>query len=601
MKKNSAFRRSLLLAYGAVLVFALLLMAVYMIASPSLFAHNRAQDLLPRGRLIADYIESTLSGDLPSSYLAPIISRNASQWDAAVWVVDIQGRTLIRTQTSGKEQVGALPQILWDSMIPTVLQGSDATLIASNNALSAPSSPDKFSQRRLVSIAVPIRYDSKIIGAVFMAQTLEDALADTRVFTNTLLLAMVAMLLLLLPFLYLFAGRITRPLKDIRDTALMMAGGDLSVRADESRRDEYGELGHVLNMLSSELGRTISTLQMERNRLRSIVEGMSEGILALNSDGSLSFINASGCRLLELPQDGAGLRSRAPEVLSLFDQALLRHEPVSDTLWRGETALHISITPLHDGEQSGGVVGILTDVTSVERLEQTRRDYVANVSHELRTPLTAMRALMEPLRDGMVTSEEQRQQIYSVVLRETMRLSRLVSDMLELSRLQSGTASMEISVFQPRQVLESVRDIYLPYAEDYQTRFIYDVPPDLPSIRGNPDRTQQVLVALVDNAFKYTGEGGTVTLSVLPCPDYLQVSVRDTGVGISEADLPHVFERFYKVDKSHHSKGTGLGLAIASEIMHQLGETLTVTSELGKGSCFSLTLHYAQEDPSSRQ
>ena len=226
-----------------------------------------------------------------------------------------------------------------------------------------------------------------------------------------------------------------------------------------------------------------------------------------------------------------------------------------------------------------GCVGIVSDVTSAERLEQTRRDYVANVSHELRTPLTAMRALIEPLRDGLVKTEEQRQQIYDVVLRETMRLSRLVNDMLELSRLQSGTASLSRSVFAPLPLFNLIHETYSAYAEDYQQTFVYDVPEDLPSVRGNPDRTQQVLIVLLDNAFKYTPEGGVVTLSACAEGDVVRVRVRDTGVGIPAADLPHVFDRFYKVDKSHHSKGTGLGLAIAYEIMKHLGEEMSVTSE----------------------
>ena len=235
-------------------------------------------------------------------------------------------------------------------------------------------------------------------------------------------------------------------------------------------------------------------------------------------------------------------------------------------------------------------------MTSAERLEQTRRDYVANVSHELRTPLTAMRALIEPLRDGLIRTEEQRQQTYDVVLRETMRLTRLVSDMLELSRLQSGKASLTKSVFSPGPVLGLIRETYSAYAEDYQQTFVYDVPDTLPDVLGNPDRTQQVLIALLDNAFKYSAEGGTVTLSAVVDGGVIRVTVRDTGIGISPEDLPHVFDRFYKADKSHGGKGTGLGLAIAYEIMKQLGEEMKVDSVLGEGSAFMFTLHTAAQN-----
>ena len=149
-------------------------------------------------------------------------------------------------------------------------------------------------------------------------------------------------------------------------------------------------------------------------------------------------------------------------------------------------------------------------------------------------------------------------------------------------------------MFSPRSVLDVIRDTYSAYAEDYQQTFVYDVPDVLPDVTGNPDRTQQVLVALLDNAFKYTPEGGTVTLRADVEDEVIRVSVTDTGVGIGPEDLPHVFDRFYKADKSHHSRGTGLGLAIAYEIMKHLGEEMTVESEPGRGSRFCFTLHIAK-------
>ena len=317
----------------------------------------------------------------------------------------------------------------------------------------------------------------------------------------------------------------------------------------------------------------------------------------MDAQGQTTLINPAVSRLLSLPQDVADVRAAAPDVYAMFDESLESGEPVLRTIWVRELALRVSIAPLQQKDGTGaGCVGILSDVTSAERLEQTRRDYVANVSHELRTPLTAMRALIEPLRDGLIKTEEQRQQTYDVVLRETMRLTRLVSDMLELSRLQSGKASLTKSVFSPGPVLGLIRETYSAYAEDYQQTFVYDVPDTLPDVLGNPDRTQQVLIALLDNAFKYSAEGGTVTLSAVVDGGVIRVTVRDTGIGISSEDLPHVFDRFYKADKSHGGKGTGLGLAIAYEIMKQLGEEMKVDSVLGEGSAFMFTLHTAAQN-----
>lgn len=623
-KRHSAsFRRVLVLVYGTVILFALLITGIYTVVSPQIFASNKISDLIPKGQIIAGYIESTLRGELSSTYLVPLIGRSTSQWEATVWVVDASGDTLIRTQQIEGRRVGRLPAKLSKSMLPQVLSGEVATHVGSMEDLTV---SDGTSQRRsarsssvmnglsegsaktpetdsteevmngnLVVVAVPITFMDEVIGAVFMAQSMTEIMGGMQALTNTLALSLLLVGLLMLPVVLFFASRMVRPITRMRTVALTMAGGDLTARAEDGSNDEYGELGRALNHLSSELGSTISSLQMERNRLQSLINGLSEGIIAVDAEGATTLINPAVYGLLNLQSTDDNVRAAAPDVFAMFDQALSSAQAVKKTVWQGDVALHISVSPLllQSGEVTG-CVGIVSDVTSAERLEQTRRDYVANVSHELRTPLTAMRALIEPLRDGLVKTEEQRQQIYDVVLRETMRLSRLVNDMLELSRLQSGTASLSRSVFAPLPLFNLIHETYSAYAEDYQQTFVYDVPEDLPSVWGNPDRTQQVLIVLLDNAFKYTPEGGVVTLSACAEGDVVRVRVRDTGVGIPAADLPHVFDRFYKVDKSHHSKGTGLGLAIAYEIMKHLGEEMSVTSEPGRGSCFTFTLHIAQ-------
>ena len=623
-KRHSAsFRRVLVLVYGTVILFALLITGIYTVVSPQIFASNKISDLIPKGQIIAGYIESTLRGELSSTYLVPLIGRSTSQWEATVWVVDASGDTLIRTQQIEGRRVGRLPAKLSESMLPQVLSGEIATHVGSMEDLTV---SDGASQRKsawsssvmnglsegsaktpetdsteevmngnLVVVAVPITFMDEVIGAVFMAQSMTEIMGGMQALTNTLALSLLLVGLLMLPVVLFFASRMVRPITRMRTVALTMAGGDLTARAEDGSNDEYGELGRALNYLSSELGSTISSLQMERNRLQSLINGLSEGIIAVDAKGATTLINPAVYGLLNLQSTDDNVRAAAPDVFAMFDQALSSAQAVKKTVWQGDVALHISVSPLllQSGEVTG-CVGIVSDVTSAERLEQTRRDYVANVSHELRTPLTAMRALIEPLRDGLVKTEEQRQQISDVVLRETMRLSRLVNDMLELSRLQSGTASLSRSVFAPLPLFNLIHETYSAYAEDYQQTFVYDVPEDLPSVWGNPDRTQQVLIVLLDNAFKYTPEGGVVTLSACAEGDVVRVRVRDTGVGIPAADLPHVFDRFYKVDKSHHSKGTGLGLAIAYEIMKHLGEEMSVTSEPGRGSCFTFTLHIAQ-------
>lgn len=214
-----------------------------------------------------------------------------------------------------------------------------------------------------------------------------------------------------------------------------------------------------------------------------------------------------------------------------------------------------------------------------ERLEHTRRDYVANVSHELRTPIAAIRAMGETLRDGMTKTEEKKSLFYNNIVRESMRLSRLVDDMLELSRLQSGTEAMQKSSFDLREVIQNAADVYSHVAVEAGIEFL--LPVDLEeamAVFSNPDRIEQVLIILLDNAIKHTPAGGSVTLLMSGKSNHVELCVSNTGEGIPEEDLPYIFERFYKADKSHSGGGSGLGLSIAKEIIKGLGENIRAES-----------------------
>jgi signal transduction histidine kinase len=226
-------------------------------------------------------------------------------------------------------------------------------------------------------------------------------------------------------------------------------------------------------------------------------------------------------------------------------------------------------------------------------LEQTRRDYIANVSHELKTPVTSIRAIGETLNDDVFLEKIDKKKYYSMILRESMRLELLIEDMLELSRLQSGNVALEKSLVNvEKMILEAVEEFEV-MADDLEVTF--NTPKNLkhiPDVFTNKNRIIQVLVILLDNAFKFTEAEGCVSVDVVAETDFIKVSICDTGLGIDKEDISFVFDRFYKVDKAHASMGTGIGLSIASEIMSHLDEEIYVKSEIGKGSSFTFTIHF---------
>ena len=232
-------------------------------------------------------------------------------------------------------------------------------------------------------------------------------------------------------------------------------------------------------------------------------------------------------------------------------------------------------------------------VNQSKLLEQTRRDYVANVSHELKTPVTSIRAMAEILKDGSLVDKVDKDKYYSMILRESIRLESLIKDMLELSKLQSGKESLEKKKVRLNETLLQVIEEFKVISEDLDIELIIDIDFDnLPEVYTNINRIAQVLVILVDNAFKYTSDNGSVTLKVLKQEDYIKVSVCDTGIGVEEEDIPFIFDRFYQADKSHSSEGTGIGLSIAWEIMKNLDENIYYESNDVYQSIFNFTIHY---------
>lgn len=407
------------------------------------------------------------------------------------------------------------------------------------------------------------------------------------------------------PLVSSLVAEIATPIAGLRDAAVKIAGGALNAKASEKGPGELGQLGKAINNLSYQLSRNMYQLILERNRLKGMLDNLSEGIIAVDHEGRITHHNpavdalmCAGNRLSDVKFH----RMDSGKIWSDFKRVIETGEAVDRTIDMKDKVVRVVISPIIDKTgSSAGAVGLFSDITQQERLERTRRDYVANVSHEMRTPLTAVRALIEPLKEGMVKDEEARMRYYDIILREVMRLSRLIADLMELSRLQSGTLSIEKQPMKLDDLMYDVCDRYSSIAQEHGLTF--DVAGDfseLPTVYTNADRVEQMMVILLDNAIKYTENGG-LTVSAKYDDERVTVSVSDTGIGIAAEDLPYVFDRFYKVDKAHSGKGSGLGLSIARELWNWMGEELTVTSERGKGSCFSFTVSRKKDAEKSEE
>lgn len=589
MRKKKPIRGSVLLKRAVMVVLISLLLTVvstvllYSVLSRTMFSSVKFAELKPKARALASVAAEMMSGSRQSEELGQVIDRlSPSLLGAYFAVLDEDGGIVMASEALNSEDVRG-----FSNMVSQVMAGQEVTATGVTAV----------SNITMVGVGVPIVGRERQIGGVLMFLPMYEAYAALSSLNLALTIALICVLPIVLVLVFVMMERVVRPLRQMRDIAMHMASGNYSVRADDSQKGEIGQLAQSLNHLAKELSRTIGDLTLERNRLRQSLDGLSEGFISINSLGKVTHHNPAVSALFNAPYVSGEVEREAlmikESVWADFDDALNEKRIVIRDTDVGGRLIHSTISPITgEGGEVAGAVGLFSDITESERLERTRRDYVANVSHELRTPLTAMRALIEPLKDGMIRSEEARLRYYDIILRETLRLSRLIDDLMELSRLQSGKISIDKQVMPLDEMILDLSEKYSATAEDKGQKFnlLFD-PTTCPQVVSNPDRVEQVLVILLDNAMKYTPEGGEIFLNARWNDTHVVLSVRDTGIGISESDLPYVFDRFYKADKSRTgSSGSGLGLSIAREMLRWMGEEIFVASEKGKGSEFSFTL-----------
>ncbi len=404
---------------------------------------------------------------------------------------------------------------------------------------------------------------------------------------------------------YAFVSRMVLPLQKINEVAMEYGKGNFSIRADESHKGEIGELGQSFNFLADRLSKSISELTAERNQLQDIFDVISDGIVVVNSKSVPVTTNKAIHQIFDRAEKNNMFTERLQlipfdDVWTDFEDCIASGETKTRQIDTRDYAYQCTIIPKFDSTDPTKVVGatgFFRDIFEEQKNERFRQDYVANISHELRTPLQTLRGLIEPLSDGMVKKEADRQRYYQIILNETMRLSRLIDDMLELSKLQSRTLAFKMFPFNVNTLISNIEIRFKPIMKEAGIKFSvqnnYGV---LPTVNGNPDRVEQILVILLDNAKKYTPSGKSITIVT----DYIEdekkvyISVVDTGQGIHEYDIGHIFDRFFKADRARGKKGSGLGLSIAKELLTYMGETITVNSKYEEGSTFTFTLSKAE-------
>jgi two-component system phosphate regulon sensor histidine kinase PhoR len=358
-----------------------------------------------------------------------------------------------------------------------------------------------------------------------------------------------------------------------------------------------------MNEMAERIENQMERLATEKQRLYTILKGMGEGVMVASGDGIISLVNPAFRSMFGITGGVEGKSlveiSRHPDLLAAFNELRASSgELVREIhLLSGDSTLLTHWVPLMNNGGEQGVVAVFQDISERKRVENMRRDFVANVSHELRTPISVIKGYAETLLEGVMESDRERAtRFIGVIHQHSERLASLINDILTLSRLESNQASLEL---QPLDATGTMAKACMLLDEAAQAKGVVirnEAQQGMSRIIADQGRLEQVLINLLENAVKYTPQGGTVRIFTEDEEGFVRISVADTGIGIPSKDIPRIFERFYRVDeaRSREQGGTGLGLSIVKHIVHLHGGEVSVGSEQGKGSVFSFTLRKAR-------
>ena len=568
-----------LLAAFLVVIFAAAVTFDFMVggAWQSSLRAEIERNLTQKTQMLAHRVETDRSHSLTD-----IAAQEAQSAGARVTIVDSGGKVLADSEANpaGMENHAKRPEFA------SALAGK----VGSN-------------ERRSATIGIPFLYVAAPIsgGAVRLAYPLSDVEAVSAQVRRRLGLASGMAFLFALIVAAVAAHWSARRLERIVEVAARIAEGDLQARIRETSQDEVGRVAAAIDVTARRVEQSFAAVRSSQRQLETLLNSMQDAVIAVSADGLVQWANQPMDRLV--PQ-GTRLHQpvvetiRDPDFLATVKEAASSREVKTSraTSIVSGRAFDVTAAPLPDG----GAVAVLRDLTETERVEKTRRDFIANVSHELRTPLTSIQGYAETLLDSTPENVSPNREFLEIIRKNSSRMSRLTEDLLTLARVESGETRFEPEAVPPAELLhdaeESFREIARGHGIELQ---IQDFSPNedspilhLRSVLADREAIHQVFSNLIDNALKYGASGGRIVLGARAVPHAVEFFVQDFGAGIASEHLPRLFERFYRVDKarSRESGGTGLGLAIAKHIMLAHSGSIRAESDLAHGSTFLFTL-----------
>ncbi len=451
-------------------------------------------------------------------------------------------------------------------------------------------------RKDMMYVAVPVVNDGQVLGVSRVALPLTAVQKSVNSAIMAIVLTIVIIAVLVILAAAFIARMITRPIRQITKAAELIAAGKLGQQIPLRTGDEIGRLGRSFNEMSLSLRRLVDGISTERTKLHTVLANMADGVAMVDAEGKIILANQAFERLFGFRAEDAIIKPlievvrdhEADEALKLCLKTRQTQTVQFESVVSKRFLRAIAI-PITDRNLYGALV-MFQDLTELRSLQTMRRELVGNISHELRTPIAGIKAMVETLKGGAIEDKEAAVDFLARIEGEVDRLTQMVSELTELSRIETGRVELRMVPTDLNLLIEEVVAQMNPLAEKQQVTITSNLDKDLPTVGADKERVRQTIINLVHNAIKFNHPGGMVVLSTRADNRFAIVSVSDTGIGISKEDLPHVFERFYKADKSRSKGGSGLGLAIAKHTIQAHGGKIWAQSEEEKGSTFSFSL-----------
>jgi len=560
------------------------------------FLEYQQGELMAAARIIGDAILPVLQTQTDPQTLDESLKHYADLVGMRITVVDVTGFVIGDSEADASQMENHLNR----PEIAQALAQGQATSIRTSETLGV----------AMMYLAIAIPSEKQPLGVMRVAFPLQKVEADIDRLQQTILIIMVLASILTIFLAAVLAEKTVRPLKDLTKAVDEISAGNISKGLTISyptvnTHDEIGKLSRAFNRMAENLNTQINDLENERMKLSAVLQEMSDGVFIIDNQGKINLINLAAERMFSAPAaNSLGMHFaevvRQHQLIELWKHCKETGEAQGASVEINDKQLSLFVTATPLGKTSPGRVLLLVqNLTRLHQTERTRRDFISNISHELRTPLASLKALTETLQEGALNDPPAAQRFLQRMEQEVDALSLMVSELLELSRIESGQVPFNYQATSPCTLITQAVERLRLQAERAGLTINIDCPPDLPPIHADFTRLEQVLVNLIHNAIKFTPEEGTITVraqldEINQKKAAVLFSVQDTGIGIPTGELLRIFERFYKTDRSRSGGGTGLGLAIARHIVEAHGGKIWAESEEGKGSTFYFNIPIAQ-------